>query len=407
MAAQSFGFGPISKLAAISRLLAEHERLFLGSGSSLQFAQANKTAFDQVCDSEKVDQYHWTELVAGADLLISVMSPEAVFQAVASRRPVIFIDSLFAFWRLERGLAHVVRHLRPDKTSILDVCAKLTVHEAMVAAHLLADVSLVQHGPGADERVMELSAAARGDLLLTGPIIDTQAIRNTANSRRPAKSSSTSLLINIGGFKNPFVDYEIKNSYLRLLSRWCGDLPVDWPMFDQIVVCGGAYDGSFEANPSDRLQYALLSQSDFLRAVCESSYYFMTPGLTSLNEAVALKVLPFALPEQHYGHVHNIRALKGTLFAGLASTLGDCVDGYSVPDSDEEGTAAILSAIESILSDQSLYGRFRRTMNSRIDRFLQTPDAVRSAAVDELRSVFDGPDVTEVVSRYVNVGRQG
>lgn len=407
MGAQDFGFGPVSKLVALSHALKLHRRTFIGSGTSLQFAHTNLDAFDATLDAELLPNMTFRRLLANSDLVISVMHPDLVFCASLANVPTLFIDSLFGFWEVAGGDARLLRILEAGGPP--ELCkaglSTLSVHEKMIAAHLIANRALIQNAPSVESRISGFPYSYRSGFRLTGPIIDSARIQALATeSPAPIDAEGHGLLLNIGGFRNHFVGRGENEQYLRLIERWCEDIAKDWPCFGHITVCGGPYAAEEHNVGSTAVRYVLLTQPEFFRAVHHCNTYFMTPGLTSLNEAAALDVLPFALPEQHYGHVHNIQELRGTVFSSLACSFADCMDDYVLPDSDEGGTLSILHAINQVLSDDAIYLAFRRTMNAKIERFVGLSALEVKTGLEEVKAAFAGPDVVDLVRQYVTNG---
>ncbi|MEV0455836.1 hypothetical protein [Catellatospora methionotrophica] len=399
LGSSSFGFGPISKLTAIGRALAPHQRILLGDAVATGFADRNPGAFDEVVvpDSQPASD----ALIRGADYVISVMDSDLVFRALALNRPVMFVDSLFAFWLLERSPAHIA-HLcatvrQKGYDSIEEHLGALSGHERQYAAHLLADVSAVQNFPGVVERLEEIRGLGAERIHLVGSIVDDLTLKEVTDRR----SGGPDLLLSLGGFKNFLLDFERNNEYLRLFSRWMPDLLTDWPQFDRVVVCSGGFAGS----RAERVEVAgrsadlrCLSQPEFMRALGSARHCMMTPGLTAIHEATVLNRLPMALPEEHYGHIANLAGLRGTFFEKLGSRFSDMVPDYRVPDDDFIGTAAIVDQIRPLLTDERAYARFRRGMNERFEEFFALSSAEEAAGVAELRELFAGPNFADMLN---------
>ncbi|MFD1831302.1 hypothetical protein ACFSJS_16775 [Streptomyces desertarenae] len=415
MGAQNCGFGPVSELVAVSRLLSGHERVFVGSGVAATFARRNPDAFDAIRETGGAHGRNGAaligELLETSDHVVSVMDADLVLRSVVARRPVVMVDSLFGFWRLTRPLARILDLCasmpRSSHAAARRHLAALSPHEHIVAAHLLATHSVVQNFPGVPERAAEFAALGAGSAIhLTGPIIDFEGLGNTPRDAEPEHD----LLVNVGGFKNFLLDFEVNNDYLRLLHRWIPDLLRDWPRFPRVLVCGGPFGGHRERTVSvagRRADCRLLHQRDLLRSVASTPDYLLAPGLTALHESVALGRLPLGIHEQHYAHVFTLRRLDGTLFGRSAGRFADVLPHHRVPEDDFAGTAALVGIAGRVLEDDELYGVFRRTFNERIERHVSLTPARRRHGVGELRRLLGGEPVRAVLARIVPPGCDG
>ncbi|CAL9590031.1 hypothetical protein SUDANB58_05215 [Streptomyces sp. enrichment culture] len=410
MGAQNCGFGPVSELAAVSRPLHEHERVFVGDGVAAVFARRNPDAFDTVHDigelSGNARSAMLDDLLRGSDHVVSVMDAELVFRSVVARRPVTMVDSLFGFWKLTRAPA-----------AILDLCTTmprshfaavdrhlsgLSPHERIVAAHLLATHSVVQNFPGVTERAAGLAALGEGfEMHLTGSIIDVEGLHDVARTGEPEYD----LLINIGGFKNFLLDFDVNNDYLLLLHQWLPDLLRDWPRFRRVLVCGGPFGENRERTvraAGGRADCRLLRQRELLHAAASTAHYLMAPGLTALHESLALGRLPLAIHEQHYAHVFTMRALDGTLFGHTGGRFADVVPCHPLPEDDFAGTAALVELAGRVRQDRGLYARYRRTFNERIEQYLSLTPSQRRHGVEELGKLLNGAPIHSVMTELLD-----
>jgi hypothetical protein len=415
MGAQNCGFGPASELVAVSRLLSGSERVFVGSGVAATFARRNPDAFDVIHETGGMRGRTGAAMIDGllgtGDQVVSVMDAELALRSVVARRPVVMVDSLFGFWRLTRPLARI-RDLcasmpRSSYAAADQYLAALSPHERIVAAHLLATHSVVQNFPGVPERAAEFAALGSGPAIhLTGPIVDLEGLGNTPRDAEPEHD----LLVNIGGFKNFLLDFDVNNDYLRLLHRWIPDLLRDWPRFPRVLVCGGPFGGHRERTVSvagRRADCRLLRQRDLLRAVASTPGYLLAPGLTALHESMALGRLPLGIHEQHYAHVYTLRRLDGTLFGRNAGRFADVLPHHRIPEDDFAGTAALVEIAGRVREDDELYAAFRRTLNERIEHHLSLTPARRRHGVEELRRLLGGESVQAVLAGILPPGATG
>ncbi|GGT24744.1 hypothetical protein [Streptomyces griseoviridis] len=410
MGAQNCGFGPVAELVAVSRPLHAHERVFVGDGVAAVFARRNPDAFDTVHDigglSGDARSAVMDDLLRGSDHVVSVMDAELVVRSVVARRPVTMVDSLFSFWQLTRPPARireVCATMPRSRYSAADRhLAGLSPHERVVAAHLLATHSVVQNFPGVTERAAGLAALGGGpEIHLTGSIIDVEGARNAAGATGPEYD----LLINIGGFKNFLLDFDVNNAYVRLLHQWLPDLLRDWPQFRRVLVCGGPFgegrERTVRSAGGGRADCRLLRQRDLLQVAAGTADYLMAPGLTALHEAVALGRLPLALHEQHYAHVFTMRALDGTLFGHAGCRFTDVVPDHPLPEDDLAGTAALAELAGRVQEDSGLYATYRRRFNERIEQYLSLTPAQRRHGAGELGKLLDGAPVQAVMTEVL------
>lgn len=399
LGAQSCGFGPVSKLTAISRGLEGHHRVCVGVTVASDFAHQNADAYDEVIELGD-DPAELEREVSEADWVVSVMNADLVFTALAAGRPVMLVDSLLAFWQLERTpdeIAATCRTLRATGyQDWREQVATLNPHEQIYAAHLCADASAAQNFPGVAERVAELCDLGAAQPMLTGAIVDETGLRDVVH----APEEPIDLLVNVGGFKNFLLDYDNHNQYLTLVSRWVPDLVAAWPQLERVVVCGGAYGGdrAYVQRVGDSvITFECLPQRDFIAAAANARHYLLTPGLTAIHESLALGRFPMALPEEHYGHIANLEALAGTGFGRQGARFADLLDGYSVPADDFAGTAAIVEHVGALLDDDAAYARFVAGMDERIAAYVALTEEDRTAGVAELRELLSGPSFLDVL----------
>ncbi|MBH1937651.1 hypothetical protein I5Q34_25840 [Streptomyces sp. AV19] len=402
MGAQNCGFGPASVLVAVARQLAGHERVFVGNGISAAFARRNAAAFDALHDGGGAGP-----LPVDADRVVSVMDADLVLRSAVARRPVVLVDCLFGFWRHRQPLARI-RELsatlpRDSLPAARRHLARLTPHERVLAAHFLADHSVIQNFPGVPRRMAEFADAGHA-MRLTGPLVDLEGLyaARADGGPDPDRGHDYDLLINTGGFRNFLLDFDTNNDYLRLIDRWIPDLLADWPRLDGVLLCGGPYAGhrarTLRTAAGRRVDRRFLPQRELLRHVARTPHYLLAPGLSALHEATLLGRLPLGLHEQHYAHTFTVRHLVDTLFGRLAGRFADVLPGHAPPEDDHAGTEALVAVAGRIREDDGLYARFRRTFNERLERyFALTPEQRRDGAA-ELRALLDGPPAPAVIA---------
>ncbi|MFE5124399.1 hypothetical protein [Streptomyces sp. NPDC056669] len=399
--AQACGFGPISKLTAISPLFEGATIDFTGRDVALDFARRHVHRFTNINEG---DTQRYEDVAAGlaeADFVVSVMDAELVFWAVRADVPVLFFDSLLSFWLTERSVAELAARAQlvrwSDDETARFVFDTLTPHERILLAHLLATRSYAQNFPGVAARIDSLTRAGASHIQLCGPIVDRGALDAALSA--PAPDRIPDLLINLGGFQNFFLNYESHNAYLDLLRRWVAELAAAQPELRRVLVCGGAFRESVtETHGGVEIEYTMLPHKDFMRHLAHAPLYAVPPSLTSLHEAVILRKLPLLLPEQHYGHVTNLRALRGTAIGDNAASLIDLGTRFKVPEDDLEGTRALDRLTRELLSDEAEYRSFADYLDKRLADYRQLTNQERDAAVDELGGLLGGPALADLLA---------
>ncbi|MFE3579804.1 hypothetical protein [Streptomyces vinaceus] len=398
--AQACGFGPVSKLVAITPLLAGSRVDFVGQGVALDFARRHSHRFHRITEGDTSRHEDLAQGLADADLVVSVMDAELVFRAVRAGRPVLFFDSLLGFWLTDRSFEELAARAQlvrwADHDTARYVFATLAPHERILLAHLLARRSYAQNFPGVPARIAALAATGADHIELCGPIVDRGALEGALSEPPPERPAG--LLINLGGFQNFFLDYESHNAYLDLVRRWVCELALARPELGRILVCGGAFRrGVTETHGEVEVEYAFLPQTEFLRQLAHAPLYAVPPSLTSLHESVILRRLPLLLPEQHYGHIANLRALRGTVAGDIAASLTDLGSRFIVPEDDLEGTKALDRLTRELLTDESGYRRLADHLDARLTAYQELTEEERGAAVDQLGALLGGPALAELL----------
>ncbi|MFB7981911.1 hypothetical protein [Streptomyces vinaceus] len=398
--AQACGFGPVSKLVAITPLLAGSRVDFVGQGVALDFARRHSHRFHRITEGDTSRHEDLAQGLADADLVVSVMDAELVFRAVRAGRPVLFFDSLLGFWLTDRSFEELAARAQlvrwADHDTARYVFDTLAPHERILLAHLLARRSYAQNFPGVPARIAALAATGADHIELCGPIVDRGALEGALSEPPPERPAG--LLINLGGFQNFFLDYESHNAYLDLVRRWVSELAVARPELGRILVCGGAFRrGVTETHGEVEVEYAFLPQTEFLRQLAHAPLYAVPPSLTSLHESVILRRLPLLLPEQHYGHIANLRALRSTVAGDIAASLTDLGSRFIVPEDDLEGTKALDRLTRELLTDESGYRRLADHLDARLTAYQELTEEERGAAVDQLGALLGGPALAELL----------
>lgn len=397
--AQPFGFGPVAQLVGMTSQLEADEISFLGSGIALRYAQLNGSHFDSVGPFDFADILCARDFVKRFDAVISVMEPRLVYAGVRESRPVHFFDSLFGFWSVDRPLEDLDRIARivtsGSEAEAEAAFRSLSVHESMVLSHLISTRSYAQSFPGVSARVEAMSSLGVDTITVTGSMIDLGEIQRLRDAVPP---SSLTLVVNLGGFTNTFLDYADHGSYVDIVLRWLARRVERASAFDRIIVGSGAFTTVFEEERRGvRIRVGLVPHAELLSVLAGRPVYLTAPGLTSLCEAVALGITPMLLPDQHYGHTYTRRALRDTSLGRHGASFADLGLQADLPDDDLEATMAIAEIARSVGADKHLSDAFVKYMDIRFDAFLaMTHDEIR-ASVAELAPLLDGVPIGKVM----------
>ncbi|AGL15001.1 hypothetical protein [Actinoplanes sp. N902-109] len=391
--AQACGFGPASKLVAVSGLLRDSTIDFIGEGVALDFVRRHADRFAAVREGSTSDGAAIAGALAVADVVISVMDADLVYWAVRHRRPVLLFDSLLSFWDCGRSITDLARCAEVvrdgDELSARTAYDSLAPHEQVLLAHLLSTRSFVQNFPGVPERIKELAAAGAEHIELSGPILDIVAVRS-ALAAAPSLDEPQ-LLVNLGGFKNFYLDYDERNAYLTLIRRWVLELAAREPDLRSIMVCCGAFSTPEVLHVGGtRVEFTFLPHREFLRHLAHAPLYAVPPSLTSLHEAVIANRMPLLLPEQHYGHIANRRMLGDIAVGRHAAALESLGNRFTVAEDDFEGTRELDELVRGIMTDEQTYAEVRALLDARYDACRALSLDEREQAVGELAALLDG-----------------
>ena len=288
--AEAFGYGPCSKLVSILSNANIIKSDFFGNGTALTFARSNRECFGRISEI-KTGEYKkipWDRYLA----VLSVMDYDLAIWGWWNKKPVIYVDSLFWFWRWKKGLGIRARALvklrdQNDLAGFEKAWRGLTVHQKQYFAHYLSSCSIIQ-GDLQKERLMNFPLGKK--VLSVGPILDMRY-------KRPEKRRY--IIVNFSGLLSPVVDNKMANKYIQMVSG------VIRPLInaDRKFV--------FLINPKIKLTQTLpkgvekasFSHKKMLECLNKAKLIFTPPGITSNLEAIKYGVPICFLPEQHYGHL--------------------------------------------------------------------------------------------------------
>lgn len=401
--AQANGFGPVSKLVTIAKLLGGADKVFVGEGSALEFARRHASHFTRLVERGAAGEREVESLMLGSDFGLLVMDHEMAFRLATLGRPYYFFDSLFGFWLMRREVGEIVEAARRigglGPAAARELFDGFSVHEQKIISHVLARRSFAQNFAGVPARVELLARHGVGHVRLIGPIIDTGPAEAGA-APRPARGWQ--MLVNLCGVKNYILDYNRNDYYVDLLERWARDFLGAHPDCGEVLICCGRY-AEPEAEPvgAGVLRRQFLPHDEFIRAVLRADVFLCSPGLTSINEAVHLGRLPVLLPEQHYSQFYNLASLRGTALGRLSLSNSELFDDYQIPAHDYRGSEAVIEYTRRLHESEPAYAKFRRALDERVERALGLPPEWRRAALEEALGLLEGQSLPDAVGEML------
>lgn len=305
MSAEAFGFGPASKLLAISAELKRSgvETHFAGLDVSLTFARTNADTYSSVIAIDRMDD------LAGIpprefDAVLSVMDPFAIVWAALHRLPSVYVDSLYWFWRWEDLDEKELQAQAYDVCGGGDVrdalrrLAEVPMHASQYMAHFLATAACAQRSPRSQARSKEMR--------WTRPVTIVDAIVDL--SERTSENPQC-WLVSGSGMLSSLVAVEQAVEWFRFVSDLIQCARAEIDASEPVLFVGNpdVLDVALRAKPSGRLP---TNHSSVLRTLTTSVACLAPPGLTTILECAAYGAPVILLPEQHYGHVANYRAVE-------------------------------------------------------------------------------------------------
>jgi hypothetical protein len=311
--AEAFGFGPASKLHAVSAELRRRdvEVHVVAGGPSLTFARSNADEFDNIVAIESTEEL--AKIAAdGYDGALSVMDPYLVLWARVNGLPCVYVDSLYWFWQWspdrEAPLQQQAAELT-ETTSVLDALRSLNqvpMHDSQYIAHYLSNASCVQGASTVGARTEAIRGLGRVEVV--GAVIDLTH-RGAARPQRWLATTS--------GMVNPLLPAESAVEWIRIVGHLLEEAAIVSGIDEPITLAGHPDLLARAAEvASDRIELVPMGHGEILAAMNEAVALLTPPGLTTMMECAAYGVPVIMLPEQHYGHVSNFREVTACGGAG-------------------------------------------------------------------------------------------
>ncbi len=306
--AEAFGFGPASKLHAICVELGRRgiECHFVGQMSALTFAQSNAEAFRSIMAADSMS--HLAAIAPGGyDAAISVMDPHLTLWSRLHNVPCVYVDSLYWFWQWSPDDEADLQKLAADLLRSADGVAgtlrslgNVPMHDSQYLAYYLSTVACAQRAPGAAARVSTMAGIE--PVSLVDAVVD-------LSHRAPARP--TRWLATASGMLNPLYSMELALEWVTIVARLLDEAAAT-SQLDVPIDLAGNPDVLARAAGSvpDRIQLIPLDHQGILRAMNHAIACLTPPGLTTVLESAAYGTPVIFLPEQHYAHLSNFRALS-------------------------------------------------------------------------------------------------
>jgi len=325
--AQAFGFGPISKMLAVSENISEVKKVFFGSVVALDMAKLHQ--FDEIYELTYNDSSKILELLRESKLFINVMDFPLSKLAKDSGCPCFLIDSLLWFWpTLPEGV----------RDAEIYFCQNFfTSVEQKIQEYRLSNACLI------------------------GPIISNHFGRYEKKNQ---------VVINFGGIENPHVEIGVNSNYPFIMLKIL--LPMLQDKFDLVLVTGRERVMEMcrqRFTENERLKFRMFGQKEMLEELYRSEALFTAPGIQTFYDAHD-KLPIFCLLPQNNSNVRNLDAMVKSKaiqhYLKWEELYEFDFDGCKTPEEEFDLMLGKLEIFEKSESDQRIMGeRVEKFLNSR------------------------------------------
>lgn len=287
LTAENFAFGPISKLLYVAELLLkqDHALIFVGFGTSLQLAKGFPFSSIHEIDTDNPESKTALEkIISQADMVISSMDIPSVAVAKHLKKPVVWIDCLFWFWK--------------------------SIPEQVL------DVDLYVRERSADDSANEAKFGPKiKNLFNVGPIIG--KMENTKRKRQVLISyggGEATYWYKVGKDTNyPFMMTDILLNY------------VDWDQFDRITITTSEriVKELKKKFSKTRFEFACFPQEKFIIKLLQSEILLTTAGLVTTQVAFQSGTPTIFLPPSNDAHYLLLDELRKLGLAPASVHLSD------------------------------------------------------------------------------------
>lgn len=410
--AEAFGYGPCSKLVSVVKQMKidipELRADFIGDGASLNFALQNDSLFNNVWeyDGSYPDSRNY-------DLVVSVMNPYLTLWGWFHRKQVIYIDSLFWFWKFEEDRYESLQETLSELTnarSIDEVWAltkNITGHHLHYVAHKIANLSCVQSFAESSSQ-NDVFREDISNVVPVNPIVDL-AYRHD--------SERDTILISLGGLLSPLNQKKEALTYVELVLKIIGPLIAKASKRYKIILATNPEVTKLVKNAPQGLIVTSLSHEEILKMINRSALVLAPAGLTTIFECLLYGTPIFILPELHDGHYPNYlglgkadgQKLRAVFPSALISPLVRTEKPEDNPDDEIRRIQSILKKLN--LTNDSIVREMERNVTALV-AMLDKPDQLAGLATKQHELVFSTgipkrlKDVNEVVLELVNGEKQ-
>lgn len=303
--AESFGYGPCSKLISITKELKDNIsnlRIdFLGEDSALSFALQNNHIFSVVQEYNGV--YPNAE---NFDLVLSVMNPYMILWGWFHRKICVYVDSLYWFWKFEEDsfekLESVIEQIK-NVESIDEMWAlvkDVSGHNLHYIAHKLATTSCCQHF--GESGVVDIFRKNIKNIVWVNPIVDLSYKK---------KEERDIILISLGGLLSPLNRVKEALAYIDLMFKISEDFVTEASKKYEVILATSPEVTKMIKEVPLGMHVKSLSQEDMLQTINKAAIVLTPAGITTIYECLAYETPFFILPELHDGHYSNFLRLAG------------------------------------------------------------------------------------------------
>ena len=304
--AEAFGYGPCSKLVCIvTKIKSTYNTYvhFIGDAAALDFAQQNSGLFNNIQEYDGTypnpDNY---------DLVISVMNPYLAIWGWFNRKKVVYVDSLYWFWKFEDERFKQVESIIEELTnaeSIDDMWAitkDISGHHLHYVAHRLATMSCSQYF---NDDLQKNKGKFRKTLK---NVIDVNPIIDLSHKKEGPKDT---VLICLGGLLSPLNQKKEALAYVNLILKIAGPFISEASKKYKVILTTNPEITKLIKDPQQNLTITSLSHKETLQAINRSVVVLTPAGITTMYECLFYERPFFVLPELHDGHYPNyLRLIK-------------------------------------------------------------------------------------------------
>lgn len=337
-----FGYGPVSKIAAIAKRLREEnvEITFCGHGIAYEFMEREK-----ICKLVYLDVYtekgakELGQMLSQFDYALTCMDPD--FIRVCYKKvglPLGYVDSLSWMWDES--------HFNNSK-EIAQV-----------------DHYFIQNTFSADANILKFNI--KNPIFING-IIDVQT-----NGTSPVLEKGDNVVIHFGGVENIYVPVNDIIYPFKVMAV-INELNHIWKNYSNvIVVCSEKISSRLrESFPTFKGEFLSVNHSEFINIMKNSKLFLTTPGLTTLLEAFSLDITTLFLPPQNFSQYLILDKLKDNGYPVELLNWDFFYPEFNIPLGTPEQVAVsqVKDCTENFFEDADKMKRFKYSLEEMIGNY--------------------------------------